>query len=124
MAFSIVVLELRSDLLSCVRAADRGDPVDGACLLGLKALLWGRRINTTKNKLVIKDIIAGICHCGGPASACIDVDIHQAVGELRGVVVHDGYHLGGDFYWWAKYFSCGAINRCCSRVAIDDWVLI
>ena len=124
MAFNIVVLELGSPLLSCVRAALGGDPGDGPCLLGLEALLWGRRINTTKNQLVIEDMITGVGHCGSTASACIDVDFHQAVGDLRRMVVHDGYHLSRDLYWWAKYFSCGAINRGCARVAVDDWALI
>ena len=40
MTFNIVVPELGSHLLSCVRAALGGDPGDGPCLLGLEALLW------------------------------------------------------------------------------------
>ena len=124
MAFNIVLLELGSHLLSCVRAALGGDPGDGPCLLGLEALLWGGGINTTINKFIIEDMIAGVCHCGSTAGSCINVDFYQTVCQLCWVIVHNGYHLSWDLFWWAKYFSCRAISRGCARVAIDHWTLI
>ena len=124
MAVSIVVLELRGDLLAYVRAGSWGDPGEASCLLGLETLLWGGGIDTAENSVIIKGVIAGICHCRCPACASIDVDLHEAVGKLHGVVVDDGEHLGGDLDRWAKNLGCGAIHRCCSRVAVYDWVLI
>ena len=79
MAFNIDVLELRSHLLSCLRAAFWGDPGDGPCLLGLEALFWHGGIDSTINKFVIEAMIAGIGDGSGLASSCVNVYFYQTI---------------------------------------------
>ena len=110
MAVSIVVLELRGDLLAWVRAGRWGDPGVDSCLLGLETLLWGGRVDSTENSLIVKCVVAGICHCRSPTCASDNVDLNQTVVELHGMIVDDGEDLGGDVDRGAEYLGVEQSN--------------
>ena len=112
MAVSIIVLELRGDLLAWVRAGRWADPGEAPCLLGLVTLLWSGRVDSTEDSLIIQGIISGVCHCRSATRASDNVDLNQAIVELHGVIVDNGEDLGGYVDRGAEYLGSRTVQGC------------
>ena len=98
------------------------EPEDGVIQVRLP-VSWDSK-HCSENSLIVKCVVAGICHCRSTTCASENVDLNKTVGELHGMIVDDGEDLGGDVDRGAEYLGCGAIQRCCCGVAVDVWVLI